>query len=67
MSPLWELNSKIKRKKRNGCESAKSVGRPLHTIVEGGGEGAQVKILYYESFVGEEEVLLLENAYCREL
>ena len=36
-------------------------------MVLGGGEGAQVKILYYESFVGEEEVLLLENAYCREL
>ena len=31
------------------------------------GEGAQVKILYYESFVGKEEVLLLENAYCRKL
>ena len=36
-------------------------------MVLGGGEGAQVKILYYESFEGEEEVLLLENAYCRKL
>ena len=61
------MNTKIKRKKRNGCESAKREGRLLHAIVEGGGEEAQVKILYYESFVGEEEVLLLENAYCTEL
>ena len=45
MSPLREKrrfffkwNSKIKGKKRNGCESAKSVGRPLHMIVEGGRE-----------------------------
>ena len=51
------MNTKIKRKKRNGCESAKREGRLLHAIVEGGGEEAQVKILYYESFVEKEEVL----------
>ena len=48
----------VKAQKVWGGRNAVSIiSRPLHLMVLGGGEGAQVKILDYESFEGEEEVL----------
>ena len=49
---MWKI------KECEGGRNAVSINsRPLHLMVLGGGEGAQVKILDYESFEGEEEVL----------